>query len=350
MINKLQIQNFQSHKDSVFNFVPGVNVLTGTSGVGKSAVFRALVLAFQNRPRGTGFIKWGNKQAKISIDITNSRIERIRSSSKNLYVFDGIELNAGHGVPETVENFLSINSINIQHQITPPFLLSSSPGEVAQFFNEIAGLSTIDQSMKNIQSEMRKLNKNLEHYQQRETDLKQELEKYTYLEQAEGEISSIEQQEQRKNRLSNDINRIQTLMISIGWYKERLETQEKLAQAFGDIKAVEKNENRKEEIARRYKALFKLRLNLRSHRKQIKYYDKKADALQRIEGIESREQCRSELQGQKQRLNGILNTIKQMQKRLDRETECMNKYQTELKEKMPAICPLCNQEIRNEKN
>jgi len=55
MIKYLQIQNFQSHKDSLLEFDPGVNVIVGSSDSGKTAVIRALRWLVWNRPSGDAF-------------------------------------------------------------------------------------------------------------------------------------------------------------------------------------------------------------------------------------------------------------------------------------------------------
>jgi DNA repair protein SbcC/Rad50 len=41
-INKVRIENFQSHEDTLMEFHKGLNVITGPSDHGKSAVMRAI--------------------------------------------------------------------------------------------------------------------------------------------------------------------------------------------------------------------------------------------------------------------------------------------------------------------
>ena len=70
MIQKLNIQNFQSHKDTKLEFHPGVNVIIGQSDSGKTAIIRALRWLIWNRPGGDDFRSdWGGGTVvKIKID------------------------------------------------------------------------------------------------------------------------------------------------------------------------------------------------------------------------------------------------------------------------------------------
>lgn len=341
MLNRIQIENFQSHKKSVLELSSGVNVIIGTSDAGKSAIFRAINWVFSNRPRGYSFIRWGTKQTRILLDIDGNQLERIRSSTTNQYILDKTELLPGQEVPDVVSDLLKISSVNIQHQIGAPFLLANTPGEVAQFFNDIAGLSDIDKSTKNIQSDLRGLSKNLEEYKKKEKELIEELEEYKYLDQAEDEIETLENKQQKKNQLSKDIERLEVILKQITWYKEQIQAQRNLAQALDDIQEVEEKQIYKEEIKKQRTALNKLLINMRSYRKKIKYYEKKSKALQMIEQIEKKEQHRGELQKQKQRLNDLIGMISRTQTSLDKETARIHEYQAELQEKMPTTCPLC---------
>ncbi len=55
-IKKVRIQGFQSHLDSTFTLSPGLNVITGPSDAGKTAIIRALRWLAFNEPQGEAFI------------------------------------------------------------------------------------------------------------------------------------------------------------------------------------------------------------------------------------------------------------------------------------------------------
>ena len=41
-ILSIQLKNIKSHRDTELNFSPGINVLSGPNGVGKSTIFEAI--------------------------------------------------------------------------------------------------------------------------------------------------------------------------------------------------------------------------------------------------------------------------------------------------------------------
>ena len=55
MIKSLKIENFQSHKDSYLEFSNGINIISGKSNNGKTAILRALNWVITNRPQGIAF-------------------------------------------------------------------------------------------------------------------------------------------------------------------------------------------------------------------------------------------------------------------------------------------------------
>lgn len=67
-IVKLQIINFQDHKNTIINFKPGMNLLVGSSDSGKSAILRALNFIFHNIPnKGKDFVRFGSTECTITV-------------------------------------------------------------------------------------------------------------------------------------------------------------------------------------------------------------------------------------------------------------------------------------------
>ena len=160
MIKKLKIENFQSHEDTELNLHPGVNVFTGNSDCGKSAIMRALIWAITNNPTGDFSISNWAKDSKGKIKgrcaVTVDDIKRVRSKEDNCYMLDGSKFEALRGdVPEQISKKLNIGDVNIQRQLDGPFMLSNSPGENAKMVNEMVNLTSIDEATSWINSESR---------------------------------------------------------------------------------------------------------------------------------------------------------------------------------------------------
>jgi DNA repair exonuclease SbcCD ATPase subunit len=171
MIKSLHIKNIQSHRDTLLDFAAGVNVIVGSSDSGKSAVLRALLWPPTNRPTGDAFRSTWGGDASVEIKTDNkAAVTRIKAGKRNAYVLgdqpDNIAFEAvGAGDPPAeILAALNLADVNVQRQMDSPFLLSSewTPGRVAEYLNEAAGLDAIDRATANIEAVVRKNKADLE--------------------------------------------------------------------------------------------------------------------------------------------------------------------------------------------
>lgn len=95
MIHGIHIINFQSHEKSELVFTPGVNVITGSSDSGKSAILRAIQWLCTNRPLGNSFIQWSSKKCMVELQTSDIVVGRSKTKSENFYHFNGADLLAG---------------------------------------------------------------------------------------------------------------------------------------------------------------------------------------------------------------------------------------------------------------
>lgn len=163
MITKIEIKNFQSHKNTTLEFDKGVNVITGESDNGKSAVIRAIRWVVENYPSGTEKINssWNEdfkEPLSVKLYTENGYVERIRTKTRNGYTINGKELSAvGRGVPQEVIDFLNVSDVNFQFQMDPPYLLSMTGGAASQYLNNIVHLDSIDKILSLSDSDKRQL-------------------------------------------------------------------------------------------------------------------------------------------------------------------------------------------------
>ena len=70
MITKIEIKNFQSHKDTMIDFDKGINSICGESDNGKTAIIRAIRWVIENRPLGTDKLNsFWNKDFKEEMSV-----------------------------------------------------------------------------------------------------------------------------------------------------------------------------------------------------------------------------------------------------------------------------------------
>jgi exonuclease SbcC len=202
MLNSIQLHNFQSHRDTRLDFADGVNVIIGSSDSGKTAVLRALNWVVNNRPGGDAFRSRRGGDTIVEVELSGMSVVRKKTDRVNSYqisaggktVTDTVFKAMGAGVPAEVEKALGLTAVNIQYQLDSPFLLSSdwSPGQVAEYLNEVAGLDVIDRAAAGINAVCRRVTAAADAECTRLADLETRLAALDYIDAAEAAVADLE--------------------------------------------------------------------------------------------------------------------------------------------------------------
>ena len=161
MLKKFKVNNFQSHKETSLEFVPGVNVIWGVSQHGKTAILRALSLLITNRPLGGRFFsdfagKKGVTELSLTLEegisvglkknivVNKEGKKEVKSSAYSLDGQEGDYGAFGDKIPDKIEALLNFSDLNVQKQFDEPFLICSTAGEVAKVFNKATRLEKVD--------------------------------------------------------------------------------------------------------------------------------------------------------------------------------------------------------------
>lgn len=197
MINKLTIQNFQSHFDTELVFDKGVNIIIGSSDTGKSAIVRSIKLLKDNRPLGDTYISdWGGATS-IIINVDDNRlIKRTKSDNENSYstiIDNDYQEYSGFGtnVPDNIQKLLNLSDLNMQYQLDPIFLVSKSNTEIARYLNEIIDLSSIDVSLSSIEKAKRKEKSDLKYTDDNLDRLYKKIEGFSNLPELENLVEKL---------------------------------------------------------------------------------------------------------------------------------------------------------------
>lgn len=214
MISKLELVNFQKHKNLTVDFTAGVNTIVGSSDRGKSSIIRALQLVFFNKPNGTAFITHGEKECRVTVTMTNGDvISRIRSSSKNEYVINDLPVKApGREVPMEVSAICNMTDINVQGQHDSPFMLSESSGEVGRMLNQLVDLSVIDKVLSTLNSKKQDTNKRMAFVADEVKDLDQELADFPDTDTIEDRLLSLEKMSAKINVNNEHMQRVRAVI------------------------------------------------------------------------------------------------------------------------------------------
>lgn len=222
-IAEVRLRGFQSHVTSNFHLGPGLNVITGPSDAGKTAIIRAVRWVAFNEPAGEAFVNEAVGEAEVRICLDNGvTIEKRRRRGKTAYVLQ-LAPNAEpqifekSEVPEDIKTVLGIvkhafgdfvTALNFAFQLDAPFLISEPASAGAKMLGKIAGTEVVDLAIKSTAKENYRVNqdrlqanKDIERIEQELTEfedleaLKEQLEACEYL------VGQIDKAVATKNRL-----------------------------------------------------------------------------------------------------------------------------------------------------
>ncbi len=251
MISTIQIDNFQSHQNTILELDPGVNAITGASDSGKSAIIRALLWNFDNRPLGDAFCSWfaGKKPTSVGVEFAEGTyVIKERKNGKNSYNLNGTKFEAlKSDVPEDLATLVNLADYNISSQHSPYFLLQETGGEVARRFNELIGLDIIDRTFSKLDSIIRDSKGKIADCSNEIKDLEVQIAQYVSLNEIEAilkkavsDIDTKEKVAQRCSQLMESLNSLQSLEeeISLLLIDEQLEKDvARLKQLISDFEA-----------------------------------------------------------------------------------------------------------------
>ena len=233
MINSIKLFNFQKHSALSLDFTKEINVIYGSSDIGKSSIRRAIEWTLFNK-KIDGIRKQGSKQTSVEITFDNgTQIERIRSVSINRYIlrhngeektFDAI----GKSIPQEIQDAIGINPVEIDeekiylnsaNQISLPFLLDKSPTSRMKLFNVLTGNELLDKLFVNFNKDILRFGR----------ELKEKKERIVLLEK------DIEIKEIEKAKLEKKLERAEKVFITIKNLENQLSNLLKLKELWKNI-------------------------------------------------------------------------------------------------------------------
>lgn len=224
MIKILKIKNFESHKDTTFEFGPGFNCIHGKSNNGKSSALRALELvgygiwaAGENKKKGIhGPIRIGASFTEVyaESDIGYVKVKRGKGTNEwEVKDFRTDEVfnykNPGAGSVSKAQEILGLETMKIADQSIrfnwsdqrdKHFLIeevegkNSTPSFVAAVLDEVGGLSGCEDLIRTLASDKSKLEQKMKKAAEEATATEEELEKFKGLDEKIVQANSVEKQ------------------------------------------------------------------------------------------------------------------------------------------------------------
>lgn len=156
MIEYVRLSHFQKHAELHVAFAPGVNVIVGDTGAGKSSVIRAILWACLGGA-STSYPAHGGGRCDVRLGVDGKNLLRRRGKSTNLYRLGGKQFDAvGVSVPQEVADALMMTALNFQKQLDPPFLITAPAPEVSRLLNRVVNLDLIDRTLGHLDAQVRR--------------------------------------------------------------------------------------------------------------------------------------------------------------------------------------------------
>ena len=269
MIRNLEINFFQSHRNSILEFHEGVNLINGDSDSGKSALFKAFTWLTDNRPLGDDFKSWFS-ESKDTINVGMEFIEgtyvlKERKGTKNTYDLNGTLFEAlKSDVPEELKKLTNLADYNIQQQHQSYFLLQDTPGEVARKFNEWVGLDIIDKAFSKINSIVAIAKGKITDYDNEITSLAEKIEKLSYLDEIQALLEELDTLHSKKEIIEN-----RTLLVN--------RTVQSIEALQGEIDTLIFDEDLEKET----KAILALTVDYKKKRNDLLFLDKLISSIEK---------------------------------------------------------------------
>lgn len=352
MISKVEIENFQSHKKTVMEFDPGVNVLIGKSDRGKSAIFRAINWPISNRPLGDSFrSEWGGDTRVVLFTSEGNKIERLRSTgksvSRNEYILNDQILKAfGTEVPEEVRNILQIDAFNIQAQMDAPFLLSSTPGEAARLLNKAASIDAIDQTISGIKNALQKIDADTKYKERQLEKYQQDIKLYDNLPEIELVIEAVEGLEKEVEGLVRGQAALNRVKKEIERVELKLEEGKDVPVLLDRVIAIEESYQTHQNQVNQYNRIYRMNKQIKEIQKSLEQTEQVDRILELLIETDRDFSQLKESQNQLHLLKRAQANHQSIYKSVLRANEKITQLEKDYEKMMPETCPLCGAEMK----
>lgn len=302
-ISKLELVNFQSHKNTIMEFDKGLNVIVGNSDSGKTSIIRAIKWALFNEPQGDAFIRQDETKCWVTVYFnTGAIVRRLRTASKNSYYLkksNGEEYNFeafGRNVPTEIIDEINMFKIefdeannyilNIAEQLEGPFLLNEKPSLRASAIGRIVKVNLVDNAMrdtirdrKNTQYQAKLLQNQIDNY-------KEQIKEYDYLEEKIKLSNKLKDIRDKIENLEEIYKKYQNYNISLDKLNVEIKESEEILDKYKNLDKLIDISKTCENTTNTYYFLSKLNNNYTKNKFEIKDNLNKIKLLKNIEDID----------------------------------------------------------------
>jgi exonuclease SbcC len=250
----------------------------------------------------------------------------------------------GTSVPQELQDYFNFSEVNLQSQLDAPFLLSDTPGQVASFFNTVAGLSKIDTSTANINSAIRQLTSDINYKEEQELTLTENLGDFDHLEKMEIEIEALEVAENQLQQLKKRREKLMDWCIDYQETDTAIDVESELLQYEKPLNEIFELKGKWEVIKQDRKTLWGLISSINLANSDIEHEKGLSTLEEPLNNILALITEKDTKVNQSKSLSKLISHYTVISNRFD----MYNKNLTDLQVKLDAvkICPFCGNKIK----
>ena len=221
-IKSIRIQDFQNHQDTFFELKPGLNLFTGSSDNGKSAISRSLHLAFLDYFRKYD-VREGQKNAKVTITFNNGDwYSRTKGDTNEIeYQREGQEVvkhsRFSKNIPQDVTEFLGYipktlsGALPLANQEEKYFLITLSDEALPKEISRLLGIDDLEEAASLLGSEVIKISVDIKRVSGEIENTKEKLEPFEDLDEKIKNLNEFKKMIAEYEALEKEITEINDL-------------------------------------------------------------------------------------------------------------------------------------------
>lgn len=240
MIEQLKATNLQKHEDITLNFIEGVNVITGPTDSGKTAIFRGLKWVLMNEGDSSKLVKHGTQKCTVSVTIDGNTVERSYSASSNTYKLnENLYKSFRTSVPADIASLVNMDAISIQDRRDLPFMVYYKGSETAEQFSTMLDLNEIQTVTANTNRYVKKVAEAVEQAKINIDKAKTTLDYYADVDEANALLKVYAELLVECDALASEDRTLTDYKEKLFWVRRTLADNGRYADAEADLKVLE---------------------------------------------------------------------------------------------------------------
>ena len=237
LIEKIILENFQSHEHTIIDCSENFNIFIGESGQGKSSVLRALAFVYENKGKVKRLITRGKRNVRVTLVLNNgykvSRYAELKGKTGTDVGKNGYEVfNPNTQEPEffntkalpDIQEILGYStlkldkdlevSVNFMKQGVGWFLISDNytAPQRAKIIGGIYGTQFADGVIRNIETEEKQIKKKSDTLEKDVEKINNQLQEFNYLDDYNAKINEVKDYLNQLRQLEEESNEIKDLI------------------------------------------------------------------------------------------------------------------------------------------